>query len=305
MFPFTDGDETDPETEARDALLARAERTGTVPKVFHILTNSEYFNRAGSLVHTDPAGRRDAVLPPHTRVYFISSAPHGPGPFPPARRNAGTLLGRAALNPLDYRPVVRALFAAMDRWVSEGLEPPPSRYPRIDDWTLVAREEGGWPALPGLRLPPPQLIPYRLDFGPNWHNGIVDREPPRVGAPFVVRVPTVDADGHDRAGIRLLEIAVPLATHAGWNYRDPSIGAPDHLAGEIGSYVPFARTPADRAPTGDPRPSIEERYPSKEHYLGRITAAALDLVEQGYLLARDLPDVIRRAEAHWGWVEGR
>lgn len=302
MFPFTDGPETDPETGDTDALLARAERSRTTPKIFHILTNSEYFNRAGSLIHTDPTGTRDAELPPNTRIYQMSSAPHGPGPFPPASNTSGDLAGLAALNPLDYRPVTRALFAAMDRWVTDGVAPPPSRYPRIADGTLVPRESGGWPAIPGFRFPPPQLIAYRLDFGPNWSNGLVEHEPPRIGAPFVLRVPAVDADGNDRAGVRLPDIAVPLATQAGWNYRDHRLGAPQHLAGEIGSYIPFARTRAEREKTHDPRPSIEERYSSKEQYVGKIVAAAVDLVAQGYLLAQDLPDVLMRAAAHWDWA---
>lgn len=131
MFPFTDAPQTDPETGVTDALLARSDRSGTTPKVFHILTNSEYFNRAGSLVHTDPAGTRDAELPPNTRIYQMSSAPHGSGPFPPASNKSGDLVGLAALKPLDYRPVVRALFAAMDRWVTEGVAPPPSG--RLED----------------------------------------------------------------------------------------------------------------------------------------------------------------------------
>src|ERR1019366_6509492 len=152
----------------------------------------------------------------------------------------------------------------MDQWGTEDAPPPPSRYPKIADGTLVPRERGGWPAIPGLRLPPPQLIAYRLDFGPNWLRGIVDNEPPKIGSPYVVRVPAVDADGNDRAGVRVPELAVPLATHAGWNYRDAGIGAPEHLAGEIGSYIPFARTRAERQQSGDPRASIEERYPNKE-----------------------------------------
>jgi Alpha/beta hydrolase domain len=302
MFPFTDAPEVDPETAVSDALLARADRSGTTPKIFHILTNSEYFNRGGSLVHTDPMGTRDAELPPTTRIYLISSAPHGPGPFPPVSHKSGDLVGLAALNPLDYRPVVRALFAAMDEWVSEAVAPPPSRYPRLADGTLVARESGGWPAIPGVRLPPPQLTPLRLDFGARWPAGIIENEPPKVGIPFVTRVPAVDADGNDRAGIRLPDVAVPLATQAGWNYRDPAIGAPQHLAGEIGSYIPFAVTRADREKNHDPRLSIEERYSGKEQYLGKIALVALELVAQRYLLAQDLPDVIGHASAHWDWA---
>lgn len=302
MFPFTDGLEADPLTGERDGLMARAEQTGTAPRIFHVLSSSEYFNRAGSLIHTDPASERDAELPPDVRIYLISSSPHIIAGMPPTSRRSGTLVGQAVQNPLDTRPVMRALFRAMDAWVSEDVAPPPSRYPRIADGTLVPRERGGWPAIPGYIFPPPQLVAYRLDFGPNWSRGIVENEPPRIGAPFVVRVPAVDADGNDRAGIRLPEIAAPLATHFGWNYRDASIGAPEHLAGEIGSYLPFLRTRAERERSGDPRLSIEERYADKAAYMAKVTAAAEELVAQGYLLARDVPAVVRRASAHWDWA---
>src|SRR5881409_1651046 len=114
--------------------------------------------------------------------------------------------------------------------------PPPSAYPRLADGTLTAPD------------------------GADWDKGIVSIEPPEVGRPFVVRVPAVDADGNVRSGIRLPDIEVPLATHAGWNYREASIGAPDRLAGEIGSYIPFPKTRADRERTHDPRKSLEERY---------------------------------------------
>jgi hypothetical protein len=300
MFPFADGTQTDPETGQTDGLLARAEQSGTAPKIFHILSNSEYFNRAGSLIHTDVRGERDAELPPNTRIYLVSGTPHYSGSQ--LLKGDGTLVGQAALSPLDDRPVVRALLHAMDRWVTEDVAPPPSAYPTIADGTLVPRENGGWPAIPGYRFPPPQLIAYRLDFGPNWLRGIVDNEPPKIGSPYVVRAPAVDADGNDRAGVCLPQLAAPLATYAGWNYRDASIGAPEHLAGEIGSYFPFARTRSKREGSGDPRASIEERYPNKEAYLGKITAAADDLVTRSYLLARDVPDVISDASEEWGWA---
>ena len=115
-------------------------------------------------------------------------------------------------------------------------------------------------------------------------------------------MPVVDADGNDRAGIRVPDLAVPLATHFGWNYRDASIGAPEHLAGEIGSYIPFTRTRAEREKTGDPRLSVEERYATKDVYLGKIAAAAKELVAGRFLLARDVPDVLAHASAHWDWA---
>jgi len=302
LFPFADGPETDPETGITDSILARAEKTNTAPKLFHLLTNSEYFNRAGSLVHTDPTGTKDADLPANTRVYMIASAPHGPGPFPPVSNVGGGMVGRAALNPLNYSPATRALFRALDRWVVDDAAPPPSAYPRIADGTLTSPDRAGWPAIPGYQLPQQPLHAFHLNFGPDWHKGIVSVEPPEVGKPFVVRVPALDADGNVRAGIRLPDIAVPLATQAGWNYRDRSIGAPDRLAGEIGSYIPFARTRADRERAGDPRQSIEERYRNRDEYVGRFAAATLDLVAKGYVLSEDVADLLKHAAEHYDWA---
>ena len=153
-------------------------------------------------------------------------------------------------------------------------------------------------------LPQHPLRAFHLNFGPDWNRGIVSVEPPEVGPAFTVLVPAVDNDGNARAGIRLPDIAVPLATHAGWNYRDPSTGAPDRLAGEIGSYIPFARTRAERARTGDPRLSIEERYRNRDEYVGKVAAAALDLVARGYLLAEDVADLLKHAIDHYDWAMG-
>jgi hypothetical protein len=115
----------------------------------------------------------------------------------------------------------------------------------------------------------------------------------------------VDEAGNDRAGIRLPQIAVPLATHTGWNYRQPAIGAPDRLASEIGSYLPLPRTAAERERSGDGRRAIAERYASREDYLGRIALAALALVEERFLLPEDVPEELARAARHWDWATGR
>jgi hypothetical protein len=206
------------------------------------------------------------------------------------------------MNPLDYDAVIRALFHAMVAWVASDVAPPKSLYPKIGDGTLAEAARAGWPSFLGIALPAEPQTPHRLDFGPDWERGIVSFEPPAIGPPYAVLVPAVDQDGNDRTGIRLPEIDVPLATHTGWNYRAPEIGAPDRLASEIGSYFPFARTKAERARTGDPRRSIEERYGSREEYLGRIVESALSLVERRFLLASDLPEVVARARAHYDWA---
>ena len=302
MFPFTDATTTDPVTGETGGLLERTEATGTTPKLFHVLTNSEYFNRAGSLVHTDVTGSRDVEPPATSRIYFISSAPHVLGRFPPQPNPNESFRGQAPMNTLAYAPVMRALFRALDAWVAEGDEPPPSLYPRIGNGTLAPPADAGWPNVPGFSLPQHPLTALRLDFGPDWDRGIVTREPPGIGAPFIQLVPAVDADGNDRAGIRMPELAVPLATHTGWNYRHPSIGAPDRLSGEIGSYFAFPRTRAEGEESGDPRRSIEERYRDRNDYLGRVTQAALKLVSRGYLLTADLPNILIRASRHYDWA---
>ena len=305
MFPFTDQSQTDPVTRRTDGLLVRARRTNTVPKFFHLLTNSEYFNRAGSLVHTDVSGTRDVEPPETSRIYMIASAPHIVGAFPPAPFQDPDFVGQADMNPLVYTPVIRALFTALDGWVVAGTPPPPSRYPTLRDGTLTSPDKAGWPKVPGVpRLPAP-MTTYRLDFGPEWSRGRVTIEPPTLGEAFVSRVPAVDDAGNDRGGIRLPEVAVPLATHTGWNYRRPSIGAPDRLASEIGSYLPLARTRADRERTGDGRPSIAERYASRQAYLDAIDAAIRALVSARYVLEEDSDGIRARASAHWDWVTSR
>jgi hypothetical protein len=298
MFPFTDGPETDPETGQTDSLLGRAEARHVAPKIIHIFSNSEYFNRAGSLIHTDPAGKRDIEPPADSRIYFVSSGPHGAGPFPPVQP-----VGAAALNnPVDRSPIVRALLKDLDAWVADGTPAPASRIPHIADGTLVPTEKAGWPAIPGIHFPVPYLKTYRLDFGPEWNKGIVSNEPPKVGKPFVGLVPAVDRNGNSRAGIRLPAIEAPVGTYGGWNFRSPSIGSSDQLFGEIGSFHPLARTREERIANGDSRLSIGELYASREEYLSKVGAVAKRMVEERFLLAEDLPDAVNQAVALYDWA---
>lgn len=305
LFPFTDGPETDPETGVTDSLLRRARETHTVPKVFHILTNSEFFNRAGSLVLTDPEATRDTEVPESTRIYSIASAPHIVGSFPPEPYANPAFVSQAPMNPLVYSGVIRAAFENMVSWVVDDTPPPPNTHPRLADGTLTTPEKAGWPTVPGFELPREPLTAYRLDYGPQWDEGIVSYTPPRVGKPYAMRVPAVDENGNDRAGIRLPSIEVPLATQTGWNYRHPDVGAPDRLSSEIGSYFAFARARETRLATGDSRLSIEERYRDLDDYVGKVTLVALALVEKRFLLVEDLPEIISRAERHYEWASGR
>jgi hypothetical protein len=303
LFPFTDIEQTDPETGETDGLLTHAKNPSVLPKIFYTNASSDYWGRAVSLTHTTVDGTSDALLRENVRIYSFAGSQHVQGPFfPPTYSPRLNFLGQQKLNSNDFRWSMRALLLAMDRWVSHGTPPPPSQYPRIADGTLVRLQAVEFPKLPGIEFPQTIHEAYRVDYGPQFPQGIVSEEPPRVGRPFPVLVPQVDRDGNERAGIGMPEIAVPLATYTGWNLRDPKIGAPNELVGNVGSYIPFARTRAERERTGDPRLAIEERYQSRAHYLDLYAEVALQLVKEGYLLAEDIPALLTRAGAYWDYA---
>jgi hypothetical protein len=219
-------------------------------------------------------------------------------PFPPVK-GTGDLHGQEPESPLPIRYFWRAMIANMDAWVRSDTLPPPSSYPKIADQTLVPLSEYAFPRIPGVNLPHEGNQAYRLDFGPDWRKGILRMQPPKVGPAFPLLVPQVDTDGNERDGVRLPQITVPLATYAGWNLRDPSIGAPDQRVSFEASYLPFPKTAADREKTGDPRKSIAERYANREDYLTRYTAAIDDLVQQRWVLPEDRAALLHRGQQEW------
>lgn len=304
LFPFTDGEQEDPITGQRGALLHRLAGRSRPPRIFTINTAAEYWRGDGSLVHTDVAATRDVAPPPWVRQYFFAGTQHTPGaiPPPPADPNTGGR-GRHLFSVVDYSPLLRAALVNLDRWVSEGVEPPPSAVPRLADGSAVAAETTRpvYAAIPGARFPDRVPRPVRLDFGPRVEQGIVDL-PPKIGAPYVTVVSAVDADGNDRAGIRPPELRVPVATFTGWNPRHPDQGAPGDLMSMMGSTLPFARTAAERAASGDARPSLEERYRDRDGYLARVRGDAQAMVADRHLLAEDVDSVVERAGALWDFV---
>ena len=123
---------------------------------------------------------------------------------------------------------------------------------------------------------------YRADYGPDFiTKGIVTQEPPKIGSAFPILVPQVDADGNEVAGIRMPELAVPLATYTGWNLFNERSGPTGVVSSMQGSFIPFPRTRADRERTNDPRRSVDERYQSRDQYLGLISKAAMRAGPEG------------------------
>jgi len=152
-----------------------------------------------------------------------------------------------------------------------------------------------------MRFPDRIVRPLRLDFGPDIDRGIA-AYPPKAGAPYRTYVSAVDADCNEVAGIRPVEIAVPLATLTGWNPRHPDQGSPGDLMAMMGSTLPFPRTRTEREKNGDPRKSIEERYPSRAAYLEKVREAAQKLVAARHALAEDVDAMVERAGKLWDWV---
>jgi hypothetical protein len=287
-FPFTYGNEKDPFTGREDGILRLSRELSVVPKVMHTQSSSEYWHRSGSLVHTDPLGKRDSEAPAEVRYYTFGGTQHGPGSGLPAAKGGGQLPS----NPADYRPLMRALVMALDAWVASGQEPPPSAYPRIADGTLVGwkQDECGWPGIPGVAYPAVIHQPSLADRGPQWDSRrIASIEPPRLKEQYVVRVPACGPDGNERGTLNLPAISVPVATYTSWNLRDTSIGAAGELLTLQGGYVPLARTREDREKAGDPRAALSERYRNFNDYQAQYMAAAERLVRERYLLAEDLP----------------
>jgi len=283
QFPFTDLAQAGPRGE-RDGILA-AYRSNQAPKVIYTNTSVEYWGlgRSAALTHLSLDGARDADVPDNVRIYHLAGTQHGEAAFPPTPGN-----GQALGNPMPQGNVMRALLRAAHQWVESGTRPPESRHPSLRDQTLVQLKAIGFPAIPGLGDP-------RTIEGPGHLN-----EGHFAALPFLV--PKVDADGNEVAGIRVPELAVPLATTTGWNFRSERVGNPTTLYALLGSYVPFSRTKTEREARHDPRLSVEERYRDREDYLQRIRVSAAALVKDRLLLQEDVDDVVQRATRHWAYA---
>ena len=305
LFPFTDLPETDPVTGQRAGLLDRVRARASRPKIVFVNTSAEYWRGDASLVHTDVTGTRDVEPAPDVRVYLLAGTQHMPGTLPPPREDPNTgSRGRQIFNAVDYAPLLRAMLVNLDRWVSDGVEPPSSSVPRLRDGSAVPAESTApvFRAIPGMRFPDRIPRPQRLDFGPDAERGILSALPPKAGAPYVSFVSKVDADGNETAGIIPTELAVPLASFTGWNLRHADQGAPGDLMSMMGSTIAFPRTAADRARTRDPRASIAERYGSRDRYLALVREAAQRLVAARHALTEDVDAIVARATALWDFV---
>jgi len=301
LFPFTDQPATDPDTGVKDALHARLDARGSRLRVFYTNTSAEYHRGDASLIHTDPDGAHDVPHGPSVRVYHFAGTEHGLGIWPPtdtqvapADPTGAVERSRNLRGVVDYSPLLRACLVHLDRWVVEGIEPPPSRHPRLGDGTAVPPERLApvFSRIPGAGYLRHHAKPTRLDW---------TVMPPRPGRAFGSLVSAVNEDGNEVAGLVLPELAAPLATHTGWNLRHPDIGGAEQLLVFAGATIPFARTRAEREASSDPRRSVEERYASRADYLERVREAARALAREGYLLEEDIELSVAAAARLWDY----
>lgn len=290
-FPFAYQTTVDSVTGRTDGLMQRCTVTGTCPNIIEVNSDNEYWSKDGAVLHTDTESN-DLPDMPGLREYLLASLPHGDG-IPPS----GPGICQQDRNPLVGNAALRALLVGLDRWVTSGVAPPPSRVPRHADGTLTspAQQDTGFPRIPGVTYNARMHTGDLFDFGPDTARGITTQWPPTLlGSPYPVAVPKADADGNTVAGIRLPDIAAPTATYTGWNLRrNPPGEGCDHA----GMYLPFARTRAERVTRGDPRLSLDERYPDHGSYVQAVTKAADALRDQGLLLDEDVERYTQAAQA--------
>jgi hypothetical protein len=307
-FPFSYTRQSDPVTGRTQGVLDRCTETETCPRIFHVATALEVWEGRQSLGLTDPLGMRDVADPTNVRTFIMASTQHGPAAYPlPTTPPFGVCQQQG--NPNPHRWTMRALLSGLKDWVKSDTIPPKSVVPRIADGTLVAADRVQFPIIPANtygNVPRPEMKHrlifnplHVLDYGTGWRaadsSGVISVEPPRVStATYGALVPQVDADGNDIGGVRNVFIQAPIGTYTGWN-----LGRKDRFEDGFcslsGSFVPFAKTKAERDAIGDPRRSIEERYPTKDAYAAAVKTAADALVTQRLLLPADAKMLVEQA----------
>jgi feruloyl esterase len=299
--PSTWAPSFDPLTGISGGVLDRCRATNSCPKIIHTNTDTEYSQAMMSLNTTSLFGKVDVVIPPEVRIYELSGTMHGggdptqlPGFVPSTPVNC-----QLPTNPNAFIPAQRALLVALRQWIVNGTQPPPSMISRISAGSLGPVSQVNYPYVPATSFSLAQVTNVKnvLDRGPLYNtadvSGVMD-EPPIVRGTYYTLLPQVDADGNPIDGLRNIYVQVPMGTYTGWNVRKAGFSEGDSCD-LTGGYIPFFRTQAQRIAAGDPRLSLEERYPTHADYLAKVTAAANSLVAQRLLLPQDAALAISQA----------
>jgi hypothetical protein len=276
-FPFSYPVTTDALTGKTDGLLARCLAANNCPKIIKSDSEIEFYQQRAALVVVDTQGHA-LKMPDNVRLFFLSNLQHF------AMAGAKPVMVKTCAyptNPLNAGPSVRALLVALEGWIGrDAIAPPASRYPSLDDGTLVAptAADVGFPSIPAFPYTSALVRPVLIDFSVM---------PPAKGKAYPIFVPKTDADGRAVAGVHLPTLEAPVATHTGWNVRKAGF-SPGELCENNGSMIPFAATKEERLKSGDPRLSLAERYPQEGDRAAAIEKAARQLVKDRLLLEDDV-----------------
>jgi hypothetical protein len=284
-------------------ILDRCAATSTCPKIFEDFGGAEIWYGRGSIGIAGTRGLDDIPVPGNVRRYYYASTPHGGGAGGFSRiqpQAAGLML---ASNPNPQFETRRALFLHLTEWVTKGTLPPPSKYPRVADQTLVPATSSamGWPSIPGAPAPDNVMnVLMDYDYGPDFRyndqSGVMTNVVPPIKQIIPTLAAKVDEDGNETAGVKSVLLQAPLGTYTSWN---PVAAGP--LKGNEGNlaagYIPFALTRAERKAAGDPRRSIEERYGSQEGYVCAVRYAAGNELRKRFLIPEDAERLVAQAAA--------
>lgn len=294
-------------------ILDRCTATNTCPRIIEHLGAAEAWALYMSPSWVGTTAEQDLPLPATVRRYYIPSTPHGGGrggfsmipAEAPQCPGPGFGRGMFATNPVPHTETMNALRIHIRNWVMKDTPPPPSRFPSLANGHLVdpTKEATGFPTIPGMPAGAPTGIVSPMldyDWGPGFNyvdgSGVPSKMPPAIKNVIRMKVPRVDADGNELGGVPVVLRDAPLGTYLGWN-----VVADGFHKGKICNYaggmVPFARTRAERMASGDPRPSLEERYKTHEGYVEAVRAAAARAVTEGFLLQEDADKLVAQAAA--------
>ena len=303
LFPFTDTRQKDSIAGKQGGLLDRMIDQENVPKIMFTNSSAEYWRGDAALIHTNIDDNSDALEHKNVRRYHFSGTQHGSGKYPlETVRDSDSVRGNLPFNGVNYTPILRGGLSSMNDWVKGKNEPPPSSHPRQDDGSAVETKDliGKFAGIPGIRLPDRVLNPMRLDYGNEQHLGRTIKLPPDQGETYPAFVSDVDETLNEIAGIRLPDVSVPVTTNTGWNTRHPLIGNEGLFIGITGGLagwtVPLPPTDIEKEEKGDPRPSIESLYDSKESYIRKVREATRTLIEERYILEEDFENIVHVCE---------
>lgn len=309
QYPGQDSPQTwdvseDPISGIKAGQLDRCRKTNTCPKIIATETDTEYWQALMALNTTDAYGESDYAIPPEVRIYHLAGTQHGGGDIlqqPPAVMPRPPVNCQLPVNSNSFVPAQRALLVALQEWIVSNREPPASRYPTIKAGSLVPVKDIKYPYMPAVNFTVPGIAAQRVayDRGTLYReidaSGIM-QEPPTAGKDYALLLPRVDGDGNNVDGLRNTMVQVPLGTYLGWNVRKAGFSEGDSCD-LTGGFVPFFKTKAERLAANDPRPSLEERYPTHDDYVAKVSAAAAKLVAERLLLQQDADLIVNQAKA--------